>query len=213
MVELDIGWLKHKDGYYIQLKSDGYQKVHVQIYAPEGLKPDTYFNPSQHVVLPGEGQRLALSSYVINEANSLLGNLASDIVKWKTGHELSESEKQLILKYPADALKMYETMSEAFKNTNELFKGASKHNTSADAFRHYVWSGLSANTIGSDRAFDFLKAHEDYPANPSEEKNMDMMNNLKGIEYFKNYKGSNFESDLIRSGLEKVKNKELVWLI
>lgn len=210
---IPVGWLKHEDGYYIQLKSDGYQKVHVQIYAPEGIKANTYFNPSKHVVLPGEGQRLALSSYVVDEANTLLGNLASDIVKWKTGHELTESEKQLILKYPGDALKIYETMSEAFKKTDELFKGVSKHNTSADAFRHFVWSGLSANTVGPGRAFDFLNAHENYAANPNEEKNMDMSNNLKGIEYYKNYKGNTFEEDLIRSGLEKVKNKELVWLI
>lgn len=210
---ISVGWLKHEDGYYIQLKSDGYQKVHVQIYAPESLKLNTYFKPSKHVVLPGEGQRLALSSYVVNEANSLLGSLAADIVKWKTGHELTESEKQLILKYPMDALKMHDAMSEAFKKTDQLFKGTSKHNTSADAFRHFVWSGLSANTVGSDRSFDFLKAHEDYAGNPTEEKNMDMRNNLNGIEYFKNYKGNNFEEDLIKSGLEKVKNKELVWLI
>lgn len=210
---IPVGWLKHEDGYYIQLKSDGYQKVHVQIYAPEGITANTYFNPSKHVVLPGEGQRLALSSYVVNETNSLLGNLASDIVKWKTGHELTESEKQLILKYPADALKIYETMSEAFKITDELFKGVAKHNTNADAFRHFVWSGLSANTVGPDRAFDFLNAHEDYATNPKEEKNMDRINNLKGIEYYKNYKGNNFEDDLIGSGLEKVKNKELIWLM
>ncbi len=210
---IPVGWLKHEDGYYIQLKSDGYQKVHVQIYAPEGLNPNTYFNPSKHVVLPGEGQRLALSNYVVNEANSLLGSLASDMVKLKTGHELTESEKQLILKYPMDALKMHDAMSEAFKKTNQLFKGTSKHNTSADAFRHFVWSGLSANAVGSDRSFDFLKAHEDYAGNPTEEKNMDLRNNFKGIEYFKNYKGNNFEEDLIKSGLEKVKNKELVWLI
>jgi hypothetical protein len=131
----------------------------------------------------------------------------------KTGHELTESEKQLILKYPIDALKMHEAMSEAFKKTDQLFKGTSKHNTSADAFRHFVWSGLSANKVGSGRAFDFLKAHEEYAGNPTEEKNMDMRNNLNGIEYFKNYKGNNFEEDLIKSGLEKVKNKELVWLI
>jgi hypothetical protein len=153
---IPVGWLKHEDGYYIQLKSDGYQKVHVQIYAPEGLNPNTYFNPSRHVVLPGEGQRLALSSYVIDEANSLLGDFASDIVKLKTGHTLTESEKQLILKYPIDALKMHEAMSEAFKKSG---------------------------------------------------------NNLKGIEYYENYKGSNFEEDLIKSGLEKVKYKELIWLI
>lgn len=210
---IPVGWLKHEDGYYIQLKSDGYQKVRVQIYAPDGLKENIYFNPSKHVVLPGEGQRLALSSYVVNEANSLLGKLASDIVKLKTGHDLTESEKQLILKYPIDALKMHEAMSEAFKKTDQLFKGESKHNTSADAFRHFVWSGLSANNVGSERALDFLKAHEDYAGNPTEEKNMDMHNNLKGIEYFKNYKGSSFKDDLIKSGLEKIKNKELVWLI
>lgn len=104
-------------------------------------------------------------------------------------------------------------MSEAFKTTDLFFKGTSKHNTSADAFRHFIWSGLIANTVGSDRAFEFLKAHEDYAGNPIEEKNMDMHNNLKGIDYFKNYKGNNFENDLIKSGLEKVKNKELLWLI
>lgn len=99
-----------------------------------------------------------------------MGSLASDIVKLNTGHELTESEKQLILKYPMDALKMHDAMSESFKKTDQLFKGTSKHNTSADAFRHFVWSGLSANTVGSDRAFDFLKAHEDYAGNPTEEK-------------------------------------------
>lgn len=210
---IPVGWLKHEDGYYIQFKSDGYQKVHVQIYAPEGLKTNTFIYPSKYVVLPGVGQRLALSSYVINEANSALGNLASEVIKLKTGHELTESEKQLIVKYPADALSIYNTMTEAFKKTDGLFNGLSKHNTSADAFRHFVWSSLSANAIGSERAYEFLKAHEDYATNPNEEKNMDLSNNKKEIEYYKTYKGNNFEADLIRSGLEKVKNKELVWLI
>jgi len=55
-----------------------------------------------------------------------------------------------------------------------------------------------------EKAKEYLDAHEDFPENKPEVKSMDLFNNNKGIEYFREYQGKNFEQDLIRDGLGKV---------
>jgi hypothetical protein len=210
---ISVGWIKHESGYFIRLKSNGYQRVKVQIYSPENIRPKTYFNPTNHVAIPGNGQRLAMSTNVLDHTNKYLGDLASKIVKKKTGQGLTESERTLFTKYPMDAYKIGNSMMFAIEKTNEIFPDISKHNTKADAFRHFIWSGMSAQSIGSaDRALEFLIAHEDFPENPVLEKSMDIHNNKMGIEFYRSYNGNNFEDDLIKHGLEKVKNGELTWL-
>lgn len=210
---LPIGWIKTEEGYLINLTSRGYKQVQVKIYAPEKLSPDVYFDPTKKIALPGVGQRLALSNQVLDDVNKILGNVASDYVKKKNKQQLTETEKNLVVKYPYDAVKIGDAMSEAYLKTNSIFGSSPKHNTSADAFRHFLWSGLSANKVGPGLATKFLEAHEDFSTNPPQEKSMDLHNNKQGIDYFKNYNGNSFEEDLVKEGLLKIKNGELKWLI
>jgi hypothetical protein len=108
---------------------------------------------------------------------------------------------------------MSESMKFAIEKTNQMFPKISKHNTKADAFRHFVWSGMSAYSLESEnRAMAFLEAHEDSKGNPEKEKAMDMYNNLKGVEFFRRYRGNNFEEALVDEGLRKIESGELKWL-
>ncbi len=204
---IPVGWLKHEDGYYIQLKSDGYQRVHVQIYAPENVKSETYFKPSKHIALPGQGQRLALSGTVINKhADS--GNQG-----FKNLSGISLSEAAFIVKHPMDAYLIYQAAQQALSATSDNMK-SSHHfeDDKADAFRHFVWSGLVAHEIGYDKAKEYLDAHEEFHKNSQEAKDMDLFNNNKGLAYGKSYQGSDIGRDIVQEGLNKVKNKELRWI-
>jgi hypothetical protein len=82
----------------------------------------------------------------------------------------------------------------------------------ADAFRHFVWSGLVAHEIGYDKAKEYLDAHEEFHKNSQEAKDMDLFNNNKGLAYGKSYQGSDIGRDIVQEGLNKVKNKELRWI-
>ena len=204
---LDVGWLKHEDGYYIHLKADGYQQVQVQIYAPEGIKTNTYFEPTKHVALPGEGQRLALSSNVIDRYK----DKANQFIKNKT--KVSAKEALFILKHPIDALKINEAAQKAIETTWRHLK--SSHNCeddNTDAYRHFLWSGFVTHEIGAEKAKEYLDAHEDYPENNPEAKSMDLFNNRQGIEFSNKYHGDNFEKDLVQAGLNKIRDRELRWI-
>ncbi|PIT99476.1 MAG: hypothetical protein COT74_10780 [Bdellovibrionales bacterium CG10_big_fil_rev_8_21_14_0_10_45_34] len=202
---LEVGWLKHEDGYFINLQADGYQSVNVKIYAPEGLKPGTYFEPTEHVALPGEGQRLALSASVIDGYKDHF----SQYIKTTIG--ISTKEALFILKHPLDAVKIYQAAQRALQATWNTFSISFEDNE-ADAFRHFVWSGIIALEIGAAKAKEFLDAHEDFPENKSDSKNMDLFNNRLGIEYAGKYHGKNFEQDLKKAGLDKIRSGELKWI-
>jgi hypothetical protein len=202
---IPVGWLKSQEGYFIHLMSDGYQRVKVKIYVPEDLKPGTYFEPTQGVALPGQGQRLALSNQVVEETSQYLQN------DFKNTTGITASEGAFILKHPLDAWKINELAAKAIKTTQEKFEAANFHNDQADAFRHFVWSGAITHEMGSEKARTYLDAHEDYPANPIAEKRMDLNNNQAGIEFAKNYHRNDFEKDLVNEGLRKIRNRELVW--
>jgi hypothetical protein len=204
---IPTGWLKHEDGYFIQLKSDGYQQVHVQIYAPANIKVGTYFNPTKHIALPGKGQRLALSGNVITDEY----DKSNQGFKNKTGKSLAEAA--FITKHPMDAFAIYQSAQKALNLTWDNFK--SSHNFQddrADAFRHFVWSALVVREIGAEKAKEFLDAHEEFPENKEAAKQMDLYNNSKGIQYGENYQGSDMESDVVREGLKRVENGDLRWL-
>lgn len=204
---LEVGWLKHEDGYYIHLEAKGYQQTRVKIYAPEGLKANTFFQPTKHVALPGEGQRLALSSSVIDRYKDKMNQSVKNVFG------VSTKEALFILKYPLDALKIHQAAQTAIQKTwAHLNSSHNYQDDKADAFRHFVWSGLVAHEIGAEKAKEYLDAHEDCPENKPAVKSMDLFNNNKGIEYFKGYRGQNFEQDLIRNGLEKVRRGELQWI-
>lgn len=204
---IPVGWLKHEDGYFIQLKSDGYQRVHVQIYAPENIKDGTYFNPSKHIALPGQGQRLSLSGNVIAKGY----DKSNQGFKNETGKSLREAA--FIAKHPIDAIAIYQSAQKALNLTWDNFK--SSHNFQddrADAFRHFVWSALITHEIGAEKAKEFLDAHEDFPENKQTAKEVDLYNNGKGIEFGEKHQGSDLESDVAKEGLDRIENGDFRWL-
>lgn len=204
---IEVGWLMHEDGYYIHLEADGYQQTRVKIYAPEGLNNNVYFNPNKHIALPGQGQRLALSGNVIDHQKNKLNQFFKD----QSG--ISAKEALFVLKHPMDAFKIYEASQKAIQATwNKLKSSHHYEDDNTDAFRHFMWSGLVAREIGAEEAKEYLDAHEDFPKNNPEAKAMDLFNNGKGIEYSKQYNGSDFENDLIQAGLRKIKERELRWI-
>jgi hypothetical protein len=204
---IPVGWIRHEKGYFIRLKSDGYQRVQVQIYSPESIKPETYFDPSAHVALPGEGQRLSLSNYVLETYDQELQKYAKD----KTG--ISTSEAKFILKYPIDAYKIYQASRKASDLTWKHQKSSNDfRDDRADAFRHFVWSALTTKEVGASKAREYLTAHEDFPGNDSKAKAMDLFNNEQGIDYGRNHKGDFFEEDLIQEAKRKIRENELRWI-
>lgn len=54
------------------------------------------------------------------------------------------------------------------------------HNGPQDAVRHALWSAYMANSMGAAKAKAWGDAHEDYPENPPDEKQMDLYNNQIG---------------------------------
>lgn len=201
---IDVGWLKHEDGYFIHLQADGYQQVRVKIYAPIDLKKDTFFDPTKHVALPGQGQRLALSNNVIDQ----YGNKFAQIFKDKLG--ISAAEALFILKHPVDSYSIYEMSQKALHLTWAHQKSSTGfEDDRADAFRHFIWAGLATASIGPEKAREYLTAHEDYPGNNAKSKSMNLFNNNKGINYSQQYKGNSFEEDLIKEAQEKIRDREL----
>lgn len=202
-----VGWLRHEAGYYIHLTSNSYNRVHIQIYAPKDLGANTYFKPSKLIAVPGVGQRLALSSNVIKKTY----DLGKQAFKDKTS--ISPREAAFIAKHPLDALKIYQDAQKALRLTWDNMKSSSGfEDDRADAFRHFVWSGLVTHDIGPDKAKEYLDAHEDFPENKLDAKEMDMHNNNQGIEFGKTYTGDDIETDIVKEALDQIENRELKWL-
>lgn len=53
-------------------------------------------------------------------------------------------------------------------------------NDESDAFRHFIWAGLLAKELGSEKAKTFLDTHEASPLQVATERDMDLFNNEKG---------------------------------
>ena len=206
---LPVGWLKHDDGYYVRLTADGYQRVHVQIYAPESLKSDTYFKPTEQIALPSKGQRLALSG---NPIPDLIDDLNRRFKKL-TGASLGEAA--FVAKHPLDSYTIYQLAQKSLKLTwNNFDSKTNFEDDKADAFRHFTWSSMVVHEIGESKAREFLDAHEDYPGNKPDAKAMDLFNNQKGIEFAKAHpsESDSFEQSLVQSALDKIRARELKWL-
>ena len=104
---------------------------------------------------------------------------AIDDVK-KQWDRLTPGEQQYLLDHPMDALTIRKSKEVAFQATQDQF-GRNGHNDATDAFRHCYWSGWLAMNIGAAAAKEFTTAHESDPANPPDEKRMDLHNNGVGI--------------------------------
>lgn len=173
-------WVQHSDGYYVRLKAYGYSRVKAEIYVPKGKS--VKFRPATLLALPTKGQRLGISpntveNPILQEADKLLQKLLQ-----KYGDvEVNPKEAKLIRQRPIDAWKVHQSSVRARELTIRNF-GTSGRNDSSDAFRHFIWSGLSAKEVGNSSARDFVTAHENDPLLPKDQTEMDMHNNNSGLE-------------------------------
>lgn len=95
---------------------------------------------------------------------------------------LTEGDKSAISKYPQDALKVYMAKKKTDELTIKVF-GHTGRNDESDAFRHFIWASLLVTSVGVEKANIFLTAHEQDPSQKVNEKEMDIFNNKKGIEF------------------------------
>lgn len=100
---------------------------------------------------------------------------------------LTDSEKDLCIRYPLDALKVNTAKNIATSQTEEKF-GANGLGDRSDAFRHGLWNAEMTVLIGQDKAELFATAHEDKDVTGTESdgypktshRDMDLHNNEIG---------------------------------
>ena len=93
---------------------------------------------------------------------------------------LNPTERALIAKKPKKMLTAYQLAQEAKELCRNLF-AENLRNDESDACRHFVWAALLYKTFGREFSYTVLKAHEQEPDQPSEEKDMDLKNNKFGL--------------------------------
>lgn len=109
-----------------------------------------------------------------------MGVLDDIKAKYALWDRLNPSEKKAVLLYPVLATVVPAAKEKAFNETATRF-GHQGHNDKSDAFRHCYWSSLITRDAGVLAALSFTTAHEDFPSNPPDEKDMDLHNNSVGI--------------------------------
>ncbi|MGB0454061.1 MAG: DUF6973 domain-containing protein [Bacteriovoracaceae bacterium] len=121
-----------------------------------------------------------------------------------------KKEAILIMQDPYAAFQMYRSMKDAYQLTAKTFPGMFARNNKVDAFRHFVWSGISTARLGKERAKKFLDAHEEKPGQPKIEREMDLHNNNKGMIVGEKLRGKKDLLNLIsQKALEAIKKNEL----
>lgn len=76
----------------------------------------------------------------------------------------------------------------------------------------FVWAALITKELGSQKATEFLNAHEDEDEQPLSEKEMDIANNNAGSEFAitQEKNGTSLEIDVIeKEGLSRLKQGKL----
>lgn len=99
---------------------------------------------------------------------------------YKQYNSLKDDEKEYLKLNPHHSFAIKKARDVAFSTTKSRF-GRNGHNDKSDAFRHCFWSAMLARDIGYKNALKFTTAHEDFPENPANEKDMDLHNNKVGI--------------------------------
>lgn len=102
---------------------------------------------------------------------------------------LTNKEKEYVLKHPAHIMTIKESKEAAFAETKKQF-GRNGRNDKSDAFRHCYWSALLSKELGYTNALEFTTAHESSPANIQSEKTMDLYNNKLGLQIGQNKKST-----------------------
>lgn len=123
-------------------------------------------------------------------------------------NNLNSNEKDLIKKYPLEAIKIAENKQKAEDMTINLF-GYNGLNDCSDAFRHAYFQALNTISIGSLLTQDFSDAHEsETPIHLIFEKQMDLHNNSIGISIGINC----YKCNLAERIMESITNGELYFL-
>jgi hypothetical protein len=181
---LSVGWIQMPEGHQIRVTSQGYERTDVEIRVPRDVPSHPTFRPTDFIALPQQGQRLALSPKPVPLARRL-GLTPERTAHWLRDlarQPLTPTEMDLILAHPMDALRVREAQKEALELSRTLFPNLSNHhNNEADAVRHFLWSCLSAQKVGVERAREFLEAHEN-GSGPENERRMDLHNNEAGLQ-------------------------------
>lgn len=214
---IPLGWMKTPEGFFVRVTSkDGYRNAYFEVYVPESLSHRISFKPSQFIAIPKEGQRLAISSNpeaIFTEKD--LGKIKPYLEKY-AGAPLSDEEILLSLKDAQGAYEVLKAKREAEQITQFAFRKTGLrgvHNNEADAYRHFVWSALSGQELGTERARKFLNAHERAnPKQPKDQFEMDSFNNEQGLKAASELGPTAAIETIKNAALEALKNNKLVVL-
>ena len=85
--------------------------------------------------------------------------------------------------------------------------------TQVNAYRHAMWNAVMTDKIGEDKAKQFADAHEDFPNNPVEHKEMDLHNNALGRGIALEYVGQGYDvfSEKIQEAINNGEANVIVW--
>jgi len=119
-------------------------------------------------------------------------------------NNLTDAEKQLVLKNPLKAYRSKKAADDALAATGSLFTG-SKYLTRADAFRHAYWNWLMSECCSVKWAKAFATAHESETPN-NDDRRMDLNNNIIGRRLYSS--GTTSASDAQSSLLDY----NLLWI-
>lgn len=136
-------------------------------------------------------------------------DLASELAQF-AGFNLTPGEQSLLAKFPKDAALIFKAKIAAENATQRLF-GRNGHNDESDAFRHFMWSGLSTEAVGEEKAKAFLDSHEAVTNLVVNEMKMDFANNNAGSNSAVAFKGDKeFQQKLEKEALKLLREKKLI---
>ena len=123
---------------------------------------------------------------------------------------LTQAEQRLIKENPLEALIVFIQKNRAESSTTRNFPDQGI-NDESDAFRHFVWASLLTKELGLSRSKTYLNAHEEDPAQPQNEREMDLFNNELGMQFAEEaLKTSDVTLEKIeKEGLTQLQNKKL----
>jgi hypothetical protein len=152
-----------------------------------------------------------MSSFMCHEAcERVRASHIADFIREKMAYRntLKRSEWILIAEHPEAAVKVLRAKTLAENETVRLFQ-QNQMNDETDAFRHFLWAAFITRELGQEKALLFTTAHEADSEVPQNEKNMDLSNNLAGIDAIRNLNPASNEA-VERAALKALKEKKLI---
>lgn len=121
--------------------------------------------------------------------------------------DLNEKERELALKHPVEAVKVYNASKTATSQTIEVY-GQNGYQDNSDAFRHCLWNALMKQSMDVESAEEWATAHE-YKSTGID-KDMDLHNNMigRGIDV-----DDKSESEIVTAVKTEVKNGNCVRIV